>query len=343
MQRSVIRTGLWCAAALLGAIGVAAVPAQGGLVFQFTYADGTPQGIKDGFAQAAANWSAVLHDNVTLNIRVDYWNAGGGIALFNAANYSYTQLHSALVQDARTAADEQTLDHLPAGDSLRLLINRTANSPFGPGSAAPYLDADGDANNTTVAMTHANAKALGLRYRHDAASDGTILVDESYRTLGSVSARFAGHEIGHILGFMSGVEALDYNSTGTYHSDDYFTFVSPLDLVRRSTRSRAQGGDVIDWTADRVDKYFSIDGGVTRIASFSTGETWGNGIQNSHWRLGSTGVMGYGSAGITATDILAMDVIGWNAVVPEPGAAALALVGAACCAVFRWRRRAGQP
>lgn len=325
------------ALALWWAVGHAPM-ASAGLTFNFTYAAGTPQGIKDGFEQAGANWSAVLFDNATVNIYVDFWSAGGGIALFNAANYDYSQLHSALVRDARTDDDQQALAHIPAGEPLRLLINRTSNNPNGAGSAAPYLDADADANNTTVAITNANAKALGLRPRHDGASDGTILVDESYRTQGSVSARFAGHEIGHILGFMSGVDALDYNSTGTFHPDDYFGFVSPLDLVRRSTRSLAQGVDVIDWTADRVDKYFSVDGGVTKIASFSTGETWGNGIQNSHWRLGSTGIMGYGSAGVTAADVRAMDVIGWNVVVPEPAAWVLAISALASCAVAVRRR-----
>lgn len=331
----------WIGGMLWLALGAPLSPAHAGLTFQFTYAADTPQGIKSGFEQAAANWSAVLYDNVTVNIYVDFWNAGGGIALFNAANFEYSQLHTALLSDARTNDDLLSLAHLPAGDSLRLLINRTSNSPHGAGSAAPYLDADGDANNTTVAMTLANAKALGLRPRHDGASDGTILIDESYRTQGSVSARLAGHEIGHILGFMSGVDALDYNSTGVFHPDDYFTFASPLDLVRRSALSSTYGSDVIDWTADRTDKYFSVDGGTTKIASFSTGDTWGNGIQNSHWRLGSAGIMGYGNAGITAADVRAMDVIGWNAVVPEPSAWALAVSAAACASFMARRRRRG--
>lgn len=326
---------VFCSAAmLLAAVCSPSAPLHAGVTFHFTYAAGTPAGIVSGFEQAAANWSAVLHDNVDVNIHVDYWTFGGGIGLFTPTSASYSQFRTALAHDAQTSDDQSALSHMPAGDAFRVLINRTADSPFGYRSATPYLDDDGGANNTTLTITRANAKALGLVPRHDSASDGTIFIDESYRTQGSVTARFAGHEIGHILGFISGVEALDYNFSGDAFPDDHFTFVSPLDLVRRSTRSLALGDDVIDWTADRFDKYFSVDGGTTKIASFSTGEHWGNGIQNSHWRLGTTGIMGYGNAGITANDVRAMDVIGWNLLVPEPATWTLALLAAGGLLMF---------
>ena len=263
--------------------------------------------------------------------------------LFNASNFSYSQVRDALLADRTSASDYLAASHLQTGDSLSMLINRTSDNPNGAGGATPYLDADGDANNTQVALTYANAKALGLRDPHDAALDGQILIDSQRAwnfAPGGNFIRAAAHEIGHALGFMSGVDAVDINSQGTYHPDDWFTYVSSLDYFRYSTLSAARGANVFDFSADSRDKYFSIDGGVTKLASFSTGEVWGNGIQNSHWRLGTTGVMGYGSTGVTNMDVLALDVIGWNVVeVPEASAASLLAAAAALGACLLRRRR----
>jgi hypothetical protein len=109
------------------------------------------------------------------------------------------------------------------------------------------------------------------------------------------------------------------------YGDDQFTFVSTLDLFRYSADSVAQGAGVIDWTADNRSKYFSIDGGATSIAAFATGVNFGDGRQASHWKdnLG-LGIMDPTAArgellAISANDIQALDVIGWNLAVPEPG------------------------
>ena len=82
----------------------------------------------------------------------------------------------------------------------------------------------------------------------------------------------ATHEIGHALGFTSGVDVLDFNSpdsSGQFFNDDQFTFVNSLDLFRYSAASKAAGA--IDWTADTRDKYLSFDGGVTSIGALATG------------------------------------------------------------------------
>ena len=47
----------------------------------------------------------------------------------------------------------------------------------------------------------------------------------------------AAHEIGHALGFMSGVDILDGNSSAGSYADSQFTYVNPLDLFRYSTHS----------------------------------------------------------------------------------------------------------
>ncbi|WP_310482524.1 NF038122 family metalloprotease [Chamaesiphon sp. VAR_48_metabat_403] len=145
----------------------------------------------------------------------------------------------------------------------------------------------------------------------------------------------ATHEIGHALGFTSGVDVLDGNSppiNGPFF-DDQFTFVNSLDLFRYSADSVAAGA--IDWTADTRAKYLSFDRGATSIGGLATGQEFGDGQQASHWKdstsssIAELGIMNptfsNGQLGIvTENDLRAFDVIGWNRVnatateVPEP-------------------------
>ena len=250
---------------VLGLLFLAAAPgARADLKFHFTASDNAPQNVLDGFYAAGAIWSSRLNDDVDVNIYINWLPWDGAISLFNASNFSYSQVRDALLADRTSASDYLAASHLQTGDSLSMLINRTSDNPNGAGGATPYLDADGDANNTQVALTYANAKALGLRDPHDAALDGQILIDSQRAwnfAPGGNFIRAAAHEIGHALGFMSGVDAVDINSQGTYHPDDWFTYVSSLDYFRYSTLSAARGANVFDFSADSRDKYFSIDGG----------------------------------------------------------------------------------
>ena len=123
----------------------------------------------------------------------------------------------------------------------------------------------------------------------------------------------AVHEIGHVLGFRSGVDVLDDLPN---FLDFRYSNVAPLDLFRYSQASQRLG--VIDWTASTSDKYFSLDGGKTKIASFSTGTRFGDGRQASHWKddlnlgaLDPTEKPGEQPT-ITALDLSAFDVIGWD-------------------------------
>ncbi len=145
----------------------------------------------------------------------------------------------------------------------------------------------------------------------------------------------ATHEIGHALGFTSGVDVLDGNSppiNGPFN-DNAFEFVNSLDLFRYSADSVAAGA--IDWTADTRDKYLSFDRGATSIGGLATGQEFGDGQQASHWKdstsssIAELGIMNptfsNGQLGIvTENDLRAFDVIGWNRVsanateVPEP-------------------------
>lgn len=316
-----------------------------------------------GFAAAGARWSGLFTDNITVNINAGFSALGAGI-LGSAASaqgtISYSAVRSALLADKTSASDNTATSNLQAAPALRLEMNYTSNSPHGSGSATPYLDNDGDANNTTIRLTSANAKALGLLAGNAAGTDANISFSTAFTwdfnpgdgiTAGAFDfVGVAAHEIGHSLGFISGVDVLDGNSSGPFFADDQFTYVSTLDLYRYSTLSFANGA--LDWTADNRTKYFSIDGGVTSLATFSTGVTHGDGRQASHWKdslglglLDPTAAMGE-LLSISANDILAFDVIGFDlAAVPEPASfgmvAGLALLGIGAGGRMRRARHAG--
>ena len=165
------------------------------------------------------------------------------------------------------------------------------------------MDDDGGANNTQVLLNNANAKALGLMPPTQAGEDVEILftVGLAYDFDASDGIRighqnFVGiaiHEIGHALGFSSGVATLD--ASGTNFNDDFFTEVSALDFARHSPDSIAAGAD-LDFTADTQPKFYSIDGGVTAggglvggLDHFSLGPVNGDGRSASHWRDGDLG------------------------------------------------------
>jgi hypothetical protein len=322
---------------------LAAGTASAAPVFNFNYVAGTSLQAQQGFQAAAARWSSLLNDNVTINLTVGFNSLGGGI-LGQAASaedfHTYASVRSALAADATSAADATALAHLPGGSAFGMLLNRTANNPNGAGSATPYVDNDGDANNQLLYIANAEARALGLAVSPQSLPgcigncDGFIQFNSDFNFdfdpgNGTNANAFdfvgvAAHEIGHVLGFISGVDILDYNAppnNGPF-DDNEFTYVSALDLFRYSAASSAQG--VLDWTADGRAKYFSLDGSTVG-PEFSTGVTFGDGRQASHWKddlfiglMDPTAGLGE-TLHISSNDVLAMDAIGWNvAAIPEP-------------------------
>jgi len=209
--------------------------------------------------------------------------------------------------------------------------------------------------STTLNMTRAVGKALGMDTT-SSSLDGYILfsnlsnqsgVSWSYDYTRSSAApsnsldflSTAIHEIGHILGFVSGIDqpgwlnnvinwgTATYNGV-TYTSTDYINSLdpiikntNPLDLFRKSASIVGwQGVDDMSYGSRGGDKYFSIDSGRTSIASFATGADTGlggDGYQASHWKAGISSIMAPTlktgqRANVSATDLRAMDVIGWD-------------------------------
>lgn len=314
------------------------------LIFNLTPGSSMDSLALAGFQTAADQWASLLVDAVTVNINVNFTTLGPGI-LGNSSQaesiLNYGTVRTAMIGDAKSSNDLTAVGSLPVS-SIPLYINGTSDNPNGSGSLTPYLDNNGGANNTSVWITTANQKALGLLAANAPGADASITFNSSFSfdfnpTDGITAGQYdfvgiAAHEIGHALGFVSGVDILDTNSPGSRgpFASDVFTYVSTLDLFRFSTGSVTALPGARDWSADTRVKYFSIDAGNTSIAPFSTGVTHGDGWQASHWKdnLG-IGIMDPTVASgeflsISALDTEAMDVIGWNlADAPEPGTMAL--------------------
>lgn len=333
---------------------VLAAPARA-LTFAYSFTAGTSAEAQAAFQAAGNLWSAVLQDPVTVHLTVGTAVLGSGIlgqAFSDEVQFSYSAVRAALTADRTSSNDNLAVASLPAG-SFAMQINHTSQNSD---SATPYLDNNGSANNKTVQLTTANAAALGLTFAGSTLGgscatvcDGFIQFNSNFafdydRTNGITGGQYdfvgiAAHEIGHSLGFISGVDVLDGNAG---FSEDLYT-ASMLDLFRYSTASAALGA--IDFTASSTAKYFSINGGASTSLLFSTGTTFGDGRQASHWKdsLG-LGIMDPTAAAgelmvIGANDRLAFDAIGWNlSAVPEPGRAGMLALGLAVLGIV-WRRR----
>lgn len=340
-----------CIAAAGMCMAFTATTAQA-LNFNFEFLSTSTGQANTAFMQAGSLWSSWITDSVTVNLLVGTATLDTGILASASSSEGlvpYSSFKSLLHLDASTSLDMTATASLPAGDSFPLRINRTSDNPFGSGSATPYLDNDNSSNNSNVLLTYANARALG--FGTPAGLDGSISFSDQYswdfdRSNGITAGQFdfvgiAAHEIGHTLGFISGIDYLDF-FTNRYSSNDY-DVVTSLDLFRYSAESTSL--HALDWTADSRTKYFSVDGGTTALGSFSTGDHFGDGQQASHWKDNSgLGIMdptaAYGEMlGISSLDLMAFDAIGWD-LAPTPVPAPLPILGA--LSALAWSRKLRQ-
>ncbi|MEM6451125.1 MAG: NF038122 family metalloprotease [Cyanobacteria bacterium P01_D01_bin.105] len=299
--------------------------------FNFTYDPSISLEQRVGFELAGMIWSSYLEDDVEINLHIassarlgqDGQAVGGAIPIFHEQNYGIYQEYAE--EDADSDIDEEAIEHLQDGNTVDFLVGEQV--------------VDG---NTNILLTSAQAKALGMdealeledggTWDRDLvdpnALDGYILVSNAFEwnydytrsgeappgTLDFMS--MALHEIGHQLGFVSGLDgALELSEL--YSGETQAEGFTVLDLFRHSDASGEidnPDGAVSDLTVGQ-NSYFSIDGGETNLGNFSNGEDY----QASHWeRLQvAMGIMDPTLAyqertSLGLLDLQALDVLGWD-------------------------------
>jgi hypothetical protein len=362
--------------ALLGASAVAcavsATPAYSANFILTSLNPGTAVGTqaRAGFEIAAAYWSSVLTDNVTIRLNIGFSSLGAGILGSTGStrrSFLVENAYSSLAADAKSSLDLQAVSGLTALQTSTNPVNGAAGEKYlaaitndfanpitqaGYSSTATRYDNDGSINNIVLNTNTSVLKALGRTTDDDGnslatVSDGSVqfstnfLFDFDARDgIDSDKFDFVGvaiHEIGHALGFVSGVDTYDVFSgpngpnaacfaagtcaglAGITSLENDFRVMSTLDLFRYS----ADG--VLDWSTGGT-KYFSIDGGETQFlggdARFSTGSFNGDGRQASHFKDSASGVPQIGILDptsargqlqeVTAFDLGAFDAMGWD-------------------------------
>jgi len=324
---------------------------------------GTPAqqaAFKAGFQIAAAYWSSVLTNNVTIKLGVStaalptgvIGSTGSSAMDYTVANWeagvnatkSNSAVDTGIVLPTLTNGAAAFVTNGPNSGNNGINTNtwRYDNQTSGVNST----------NNKVLYLNTANVKAIGGTATYDSTNtqqlDGEVQFSSNFGfdfdPTDGISANtfdFIGvaiHEIGHALGFVSGVDTLDYFggpsgpgiATGNTFNFNQTSIFSALDMFRYSNDPHNQvagNGPVLDLSVGTAS-YFSIDGGLTQWGGnslFATGTYNGDGDQASHWKDATganacgpqIGIMDptfcYAQRGeITALDLAAFDAIGWN-------------------------------
>jgi hypothetical protein len=305
------------------------------------------------FNRAGKAWSSQFSNNMTVNIAAglsggfgDPNHIGHASSVKFQANYDF--FRGKIIAAAAGEPDDTIVAALPT------LAQFNKTLPAGITFSGKF------------SATKANFKALGYMDLIDldavyGATDATITFNSAfafdYDNSNGVSPgtidfeTVAAHEIGHALGFISGVDGVDLmKHAGTTGE----MLITPLDLFR--FRDGVAGKDPTTVAEFTNFPRFLDTGGVAIIddlkveTSLGTGTHTGDGDEASHWKNDDLsgqllGVMDGSIYGgqihpITAADIRALDLIGYRHApsVPEPGSV-LFLAGG--WALSRRRRRAG--
>jgi hypothetical protein len=308
-----------------------------------------------GMELAANVWAEFLGDDVTINLFATTTEnlpknvLGGSIAEMLKRQISYKDFLLKWSADRKSQNDTTASKNFQKiGDDddsgLKVMVNNQVVS---------------DIEN--VNLTRANAKALGILSSKDPGFDGHIVLAQNLNHLTTEPNKplkwnynytnnkipsdtldfltTGVHEIGHMLGFTSGV---DNPNLRTAIKNNQVTdsvvekSITPLDLYRFSSKSTEQvisGDDDSASTKGIPDlsiggnAFFSYNRGISKVEDMATGEDislGGDGNQASHWKEGSDGMMEpyletSSREVITHKDLIALDLIGWDVLLAAKG------------------------
>lgn len=315
---------------------------------------------RSGFEAAGALFSGLFKDDITIRLDVRFSALGAGILGSTGSTTNtvgYNSVRGALAGDAKTFFDNTAIGSLGAGP-----IGFVSNEPPASGaidSRLRFFDNNNTFDNNNLNVNTAQMKAMGLTPVYAANNaggrDGSVSFSSSFTwdfdpTDGITPGSFdfvgvAAHEIGHALGFRSGVDLADVNALpgialpgarglnniawGTVH-----------DLFRYGSF----GGDMVrDWSIGGNSCY-TINGSNC-VALLSTGRLNGDLRQASHWKddallnivppLGLMDPTATGPGGtrpsqiFTKFDLIAFDAMGYDlaSAVPEPQSWTMLIAG----------------
>jgi hypothetical protein len=258
-----------------------------------------------GFTTAARFWETVIKNDVNVTLNVGYSALPTGRAGLHGQHHQ-RGLRGRRVQRAGGQQGGKldkiavaNLNPKPSTFIGGMAIDALVSAPRanGTGVALPLTrvaDTDRGANNSAFSANTSLMKALGMTPTYAATNpqkaDGTVQFSTGFAFdfdptdgIAANQIDFIGvaiHEIGHALGFRSGVDTYDVNTAFTGVLGN-FALMSVWDTFRFSQASTEQGMN--DWAIGGTGStapYFSIDRGQTVFngnAYMSTGRTNGDG------------------------------------------------------------------
>lgn len=331
------------------------------------------------FQKAANYWNTVLRNDVTINLEIGFAALPPGVLGSTGSSQQdarVSDVYRQLATTGTTALDRvaaANLFPLNSNGSLKFRTNAPLaaannNGIIGGGAQgnATFLDDNNSFNNNFLSANTANLKALGIAVDFNnpnttvgcsstfSQADGCINFSSSFNfdfdpTNGIDDGAFdftgiAIHEIGHALGFVSGVDTYDFvagNAGFGRFQLDNFSIFSVFDLFRYGNGfDPATGQRLLQLSANRP-AFFSINGSTpfnfgnssqAEFANLATGQFVGDGNQASHFKdaaafVDDTGVCFISDRQIgildptaapcevltvTSNDLAVFDAIGYN-------------------------------
>ena len=229
------------------------------LTINYSFEPGVTLNQVVAFEMAARIWSEYIQDEITLDIHVGLTDQlapnvlGGAIPAFQT--HAVSDVKAALGRDITSPNDQRAVSSLGKDRSFNAVLS------------------SGQYQGDTVTLTQAQAKALGLESALPSGSlDGVIVLNNlgdgglqwgyDLQRVQAVNPQsidllsVAMHEVGHILGFISGVDA-----SGQPSIQAQLDRVTILDWYRYSSQSVEVGANEL---RRGQQAYFSIDGGDHR-------------------------------------------------------------------------------
>lgn len=239
-----------------------------------------PASFKAAVVQAAEMIGSRVADKITLNITVGYGEVGGwtlsaGSAAAGTLGDQW-QSYATVKQELINSATSAT--------DQSVIANLPTNTPF----ASRPID-----------VPSAQLKLFGVTPANGSTLDGEMGFSGDW---GSNLVAAALHEITHAMGRNAGWGS---NANGNW--------ITPLDLIRYAAPGVLNADGSVA-TSARL-QYFSIDGGQTVLANYSTSSDYGDWATN--YLTASDPYNAYvsnNSNALTAVDLLVLDAIGYTIV-----------------------------